>query len=1034
MPRTEKPTHEINFEDAIEACLLEHGGYTKGDSQQFNAELAFDTKTLLSFIKETQGQVYNKLTESYGTTIDTSLVKRIAGECDQRGMLDVLRNGVQDRGQMLKLAYFQPPTRLNPDAEKLYAQNQLMVMRQVYYDLTNKKSIDLLLLLNGLPIATVELKNPFTGQRNTNAIRQYIKDREPTAKTPLLQFKKRALVHFAVDTDEAYMTTKLEGSETFFLPFNTGNHGSKGNPDDHHYQTGYKTGYLWEQIWQRDSWIDIIQRFIHLHVSEDKDIDTGKITRKETLIFPRYHQLDATRKLVQDAQKNGAGKNYLIQHSAGSGKTNTIAWTAHQLACAHNIENKPLFNSVIVISDRRNLDKQLQDNIYQIEHKHGFVAKIDDDRTSSDLAKELNKGTKIIITTLQKFSYLMGKVNDLSHKNFAVIVDEAHSSQGSKHSGNLIKTLGAIPHQSEQWTEEDLLAASEKADQAEIEPPDLEDLILDEAKSRGKQPNISFFAFTATPKHKTLTAFGVVDADGNPQPFHLYSMRQAIEENFILDVLKHYLTYNTYYKLSKAITDDPELNEKKAKKEIARFMSLHPYNIAQKTEIMLEHFRQFTQKKINGRAKAMVVTPSRLHAVRYKLAFDKYILEKGYRDIKTLVAFSGHVEDPKMVDFNYTEAKMNGFSESELPHQFNTGEYQVLIVAEKYQTGFDQPLLHTLYIDKKLKDLKAVQTLSRLNRTTHGKNDTFILDFANTVDDIQEAFKPYFEQTRIDEPTDPNLLYTLSHRLHSAPVLRIEEINAFATIYFQPLAHQTKRDHGQLNRWIDPAVERYKKEYKARTTSVDAEIYTEEGEEFKSTLQQFIRLYSFLSQVIDWQDTGLERLYAYGRHLLSKLPYRHTGDIMQLDHDLELMSYRNEKTFEGSAALSVHQDAPVYGPSAVGTARTKQEVTTPLSIILDSINKQFGTNWTDQDKLLIDQIKGDLIHDEALTEMARVNSKIHFEQVFKEKARTAFIERHERNQQVITDFMSIPELSESLISVLMDEIYTIARASGASNQ
>ena len=558
---TGKPTSEKAFEDAIEAHLVAHAGYTKASNRQFDPELALDKHTLLAFLKETQSDTLDALKASYGSNLEDAVVKRIAAECDRRGLLDVVRNGVRDRGQHLHLSYFRPPTRLNPETERHYRQNRLTVMRQVRYDPDSKHTIDLLLSLNGLPIATVELKNAFTGQRTSHAIQQYIKDRVPTSKTPLIQFKKRALVHFAVDTDEAYMTTRLSGNKTFFLPFNTGNQGGKGNSDNHSYQTGYKTGYLWEAVWQRDSWLDIIHRFIHLYTEKS----TSKTT-KETLIFPRYHQLTAVRALIANTKDKGTGHNHLIQHSAGSGKTNTISYLAHQLASIHDAADCPIFNSVIVVSDRRNLDKQLQDTIYQVEHKKGVVAKIDDDRNSSDLADELNKGTKIIITTLQKFSFLLDKVQDLSARKFAVIVDEAHSSQGGRTAGHLRSVLGSTP-----------------LDQTEDEdPPDMEDLVLAEAQRRGPQPNINFYAFTATPKHKTLEMFGVPDATGHPHPFHLYSMRQGIEEGFIHDVLKHYTTYRTYYELSKAIEDDPEVDESKAKKAIARFVSLHPHNIAQK--------------------------------------------------------------------------------------------------------------------------------------------------------------------------------------------------------------------------------------------------------------------------------------------------------------------------------------------------------------------------------------------------------------------------------------------------------------------
>lgn len=1019
-----KPTTERDFEEAIEAYLLDHAGYTKAPNSQFDTALGLDPHTLVAFLRETQADTWDKLAASYGANAEAQIVKRIASECDARGLLDVIRNNVRDRGQTLKLAYFRPPTSLNPETEALYQQNRLTVMRQVYFDTDSKKTIDMLLSLNGLPIATIELKNAFTGQRTINAILQYIKDRVPTTKTPLLQFKKRALVHFAVDTDEVYMTTRLAGSHTFFLPFNTGSkgagqNGGKGNPTNHQYITGYKTGYLWEQVWQRDSWLDIIHRFIHLQTTETRDYATSKKRTRETLIFPRYHQLDATRKLLAATFNNGVGENYLIQHSAGSGKTNTISWTAHQLASLHSADNKPIYNTIVVISDRRNLDKQLQDSIYQIEHKTGVVAKIDEDKHASDLAQELNTGTKIIITTLQKFSFLMGQVKDLSGRNFAIIVDEAHSSQSGRSAGNLRGVLGgALGNRT--LNEEQILAAAEADDTQTPEPESMEDLIIAEAQSRGRQPNLSFYAFTATPKQKTLEMFGVMGSDGHPHAFHLYSMRQAIEERFILDVLQHYTTYKTYYQLSKAIEDDPEVDEKKAKRAIARFMSLHPHNIAQKVEIIVEHYRRFTSQKINGNAKAMVVTRSRLHVVRYKQAFDAYIQEKGYTDVKALVAFSGTVVDPDVEDLSYTEASINGISERELPQAFNTPEYQLLLVAEKYQTGFDQPLLHTMFVDKRLADLQAVQTLSRLNRTAPGKEDTFILDFANEVDEIQEAFKPYFEETVIAQPTDPNQLYTLDTKLKQAPVLRQLEMDEFAKVFFKPQAKQTKRDHGLLNKWIDPAVDRFNQAY---TAPQDHTILTDEGEAFKSTLQTYIRLYAFLSQIIDWQDVELEKLYAYGRYLLTKLPYRSGGGMMIIDHEVKLTAYRNEKTFEGNASLQVGETKPVYGPGEVGTSKHNEDKKTPLSTIIELINERFGTDWTQEDRLLFDQISGDMVQDEVLVEQARVNSKEQFRQVFTNQVMMAFIQRQGRNEKIVNEFMANEEVRTLVINALLDDVY-----------
>lgn len=1028
-----RPTQELHFEEAIENWLVSHSGYETVSNQQYDAELAFDPTTMIAFIKATQPAVYDALSASYGKQVDDMVVRRIASECNNRGLLDVIRNGVRDRGQLVRLAYFKPASSLNPETEALYQQNRLTVMRQVYYDLGSKNSIDMVLFINGLPIATVELKNQFTGQNWSHAVKQYKKGRVPTLKTPLLHFKKRALVHFAVDTDEAYMATKLAGDSTFFLPFNTGTSsegqgGGKGNPDTHNYQTGYKTGYLWEQIWERDSWLDIVHRFVHLQVKEEKDPATGKVKTKETMIFPRFHQMDAVRKLVAVTRRDGIGESRLVQHSAGSGKTNTISWAAHQLASLHDENNQPMFNSVIVISDRRNLDKQLQDNVFAIEHKHGVVEKIDDGKHASDLAEALNTGVKIIITTLQKFSFLLDKVNDFSDKTFAVIVDEAHSSTGSKHTGNLKKALGAIPRKAGESIESHMAAvfAAAAAEDGKLEEePSIEDLIGDDARSSGKQPNISFFAFTATPKHKTLTLFGTPDSEGFPRPFHLYSMRQAIEEGFIHDVLKYYTTYKTYFKLTKAVADDPEVDEKKAKRAINTYLSLHPTNLAQKTEIMVEHFRKFTRPKIGGKAKAMVVTKSRLHAVRYKQEFDNYIGKHGYTDVKALVAFSGSVDDPDLQEISYTESEMNGFSDKELPSKFATPEYHVLIVAEKYQTGFDQPLLHTMFVDKKLGDVKAVQTLSRLNRTTGGKKDTFVLDFENTVDDIVEAFQPYYEITTVDEPTDPNILYNFDSRLRAAPVLRQLDIDEFAKVFFKDPAKQNKRDHGKCNQWIDPAVSRYKAEYRDHSIT-EYEAYTDEGEAFKSNLRSFVRLYSFLSQVVDFVDPDLHKLFAYGGMLLTKLPYRSNGGSINLDEEVALESYRLEKTYDGSGILEINEDAPVYGPSEVGTGGGKEDHTSRLSEIIKVVNDKYGTDWTDEDRLLFEQIAGDMAANETLAEKMRANTKEQVKPVFEAEAMNAFVNRHGRNEKIVADFMQDANMRRLIISALLDDVYSRA--------
>lgn len=749
---------ERAFEAAIEHHLLSSAGYSLGNPASFNRELALDPTSFLAFVKDTQPETWQSLEKLHGSSTETVILDDLTKALDgQAGALSVIRHGFKCFGKLIRAAHFAPAHGMNPESQRLYEANRLTITRQLHYSTKHENSIDVVLSLNGLPIVTAELKNPLTAQTVEHAKRQYQTDRDPRER--IFEFKRRSIVHFAVDPDVVWMTTRLDGTKTHFLPFNKGNGTGSGNPDN---PNGYKTAYLWEEVWQRDSLLDIIGRFVHLQVTE-KTVGGKKVT-KETMIFPRYHQLVAVRGLVADARAKGVGQNYLIQHSAGSGKSNSIAWLVHRLASLHDEQDAKVFDSVVVITDRLVLDRQLQDTIYQFDHKQGVVKKIDED--SEQLAASLSNATPIIITTLQKFPFVAAKVGELPERRYAVVIDEAHSSQSGEAATELKGVLaGSIIKRQ----------AKEEADAQGL--TDSEEEILKTMAKRGRQPNISFFAFTATPKYKTLEVFGRPGPDGKPQPFHLYSMRQAIEERFILDVLKNYTTYKTYYRLIKAIEDDPEVSKSKAAKALARFMSLHPHNIAQKTEVMLEHFRTFTRHKIAGRAKAMVVTGSRLHAIRYKQEFDRQIKEKGYKEIKTLVAFSGTVTDPDAPGVTYTEPEMNRDSEGrplrekELPDKFATEEYQLLLVAEKYQTGFDQPLLHSMYVDKRLDGIQAVQTLSRLNRTCPGKDETFVLDFVNDATDIQHAFKPYYEQTIIGEQADPRQLYELQAKLEPMQVI-----------------------------------------------------------------------------------------------------------------------------------------------------------------------------------------------------------------------------------------------------------------------
>jgi len=984
---------EKAFETAIEDSLLTNGGYSKADPKNFDRSRCLDPAVLIPFIQETQPKVWQGLENIHGADTETILLDDLAKAMDSQGSLNAIRHGFKCFGKLVRVAYFAPAHKMNPDIQRLYEANRLTVTRQLKYSTVNENSLDVVLSLNGLAVITAELKNPITGQTVEHAKHQYKNDRDPREK--IFDFKKRSLVHFAVDPDLVFMTTRLSGKATYFLPFNLGDGTGAGNPLPKD-RSKYKTSYLWEYVWAKDSFLDILGRFLHLQV-EEKNIGTKKI-RKESMIFPRYQQLDVVRKLEADAREAGAGKNYLIEHSAGSGKSNSIAWLAHRLSSLHDEQDKRIFDSVVVITDRLVLDQQLQNTIYQFEHKQGVVQKIDED--STQLADALMAGTPIVITTLQKFPFVTEKVGTLPDRQYAVIIDEAHSSQSGE-SATELKGVLASEH----------IRQQAQAEAEELGLPDYEEEILRTMAKRGRQPNISFFAFTATPKFKTLKVFGQPGADGKPEPFHLYSMRQAIEEGFILDVLKNYTTYKTYYRLIKSIEDDPEVDKRKAARALARFMSLHPHNIIQKTEVMIEHFRHFTRHKIGGKAKAMVVTSSRLHAVRYKEAFDKYIAEKGYADIHTLVAFSGTVEDPDVKNKSYTEVGMNlGIREKELPEKFTTGEYQVLIVAEKYQTGFDQPLLHTMYVDKRLSGIQAVQTLSRLNRTCPGKEDTFVLDFYNDTQEILDSFQPYYEQTCIGEDSDPRQLYDLQAKMDEQHIYYHEDIEGFCRIFFKNKLTQSPSDHAMINSFLDPAVARF------------SDLDEDSQEDFRGLLYTYRNLYSFLSQVIPYQDSDMEKLYTYIRFLIPKLPRRASGPKYDFDNEVALKYYRLQKISEGTIHLEPGVDSEVSGPTAVGTTKGESPQV-ELSQLIDIINERFGTNFKPADQLFFDQTKEEAVANEDLRQVAHANPYDGFHLVFRKVLEGLFIDRMEQNEGIFAKFMNDPEFKTVVEDGLGRQVY-----------
>ncbi len=778
-----------------------------------------------------------------------------------------------------------------------------------------------------------------------------------------------------------------------------------GTPKPHPKGRTYRTAYLWEEVLQRDSLLDLLARFLHLQI-EERRTEEGRKVKTEAMIFPRYHQLQAVRQMEASARMEGPGHNYLIEHSAGSGKSNTIGWLTHRLASLHNEQDQRVFDSVVVVTDRLVLDQQLQDTIYQFEHRQGVVQKIDEN--SKQLAEALESGVPIIITTMQKFPFVSRQLLKLAEergeqgngvlptRRCAVVIDEAHSSQSGEASTELKGVLGG----------EELRKEAEKR-AAEEGLADMAPLFRDMAK-RGRQANLSFFAFTATPKHKTLAVFG-----RNGQAFHRYTMRQAIEEGFIMDVLQHYTTYATYFKLLKACEDDPNVERKKAAKALARFLRLHPHNIAQKTEIMVEHFNAVTRHKIGGKAKAMVVTGSRLEAVRYKERFDRYIKEKGYA-IKTLVAFSGTVIDDQINDKTYTEEGMNnGIKEKELPEKFASSEYQVLLVAEKYQTGFDQPLLHTMYVDKRLAGIQAVQTLSRLNRMHPLKEDTFVLDFVNDRQEIQEAFKQFYEGAEMGEEVDPVRMYQIKADLDGTGVYLAEEVQRFCAIFFKPRERQSPSDHQAMNAALDPAVDRFR---------ALQESNEEEAELWRGKLQAFRNLYSFLSQIIPYQDSDLERLYTFLRHLSAKLPKRNSGPRYNFDDEVRLEYYRLQKISEGSISLKEGKVRPLDGPTEVGSGLVREEVVR-FSRLIDVVNERFGTDFSGADQLFFDQIMEAALADENLQQAARVNPADKFAIVFTHLLETLFVERIDQNEEIFARFMNEESFRKVIGAWMASKVY-----------
>jgi type I restriction enzyme R subunit len=946
-------TKEKHFEEHIVKYLTkipqpEFSEYTLKESSDYDRSLCLIPDDLIGFIKETQPHKYEALAVQYGAAVDTKIVERIAEELKKRKTLDVLREKVKDRGQILDLVYFKPIHNKTPEHQDGYEKNRLSVIRQLYYSKKNEKSIDIVLFVNGLPVITMELKNALTGQYLHHAIKQYIEDRDP--KEPLLEFK-RCLVHFAVSTEKVSMCTELKGKSTFFLPFNKALVNT--DPDD------YATAYLWKDVLRKDALLDLIQNYVNIQVSTEKYYDTKTKALKEktktALIFPRFHQRRAVQNLLGAVKKEGVGGKYLIQHSAGSGKSNTISWLAHRLSDFYqNPEDaKALYSSVIVVTDRRVLDKQIQDNIRQFEQVPGTVAYIDKNKSSQDLKLAIEQGKRVIITTLQKFPVISDVIAQNKDKTYAVIIDEAHSSQAGESARHLRKALS--------------LEESESSDGKE---KDIDEVIADEIKAKGDQANISFFAFTATPKPKTLELFGTI-RNGQKEAFDLYTMEQAIKERFIKDVLKNYMSWKRYYKLIKRTDiNDKEYEKKKTVRVLSSYVDLQDHAIEKKARIMIEHFVTQTQNEIQGKARAMLVTRSRLHAVRFKRKFDD-IMREMKLPYGALVAFSGTVTDAEIGE-DYTKENMNNLGgKIEVPDALKLPQHRILIVANMYQTGFDEPLLHTMFVDKRLGGSSTVQTLSRLNRTTAGKDSTMILDFVNDPEQVQEDFQTYYGSNymELDDQTDPNSLYDVQHKIEGFNIIYQNDIEAYAKLFF------TKGDHKEkLQPILNEVVNRYL-----------ADLDDDQQVSFKATIKSYVRLYRFLSQIITFTDVQLEKYYVFLSDLYKKLPANSSTLPTEVLEEIDLDSYKLQHQFTTNLQLESN-DAAMQGMTPGGGGKKEEEEIEWLTKIIKVLNETYGLELKEEDKVEFEKMRTNIYANvDLMSFFNTLNSKDNIQDKFNEE-------------------------------------------------
>ncbi len=915
-------TSEKDFQNEIIDHLVGKSGYEKRKTENYDKASCLDVELVLKFIQETQPREWNRFKKLYGDKAEEKFFIRLVKEIEGKGTINILRNGFKDVGCNFQLFYPKPNNKKNPDLFEKFEKNIFSVVDELEYEDREKGNrLDLVIFVNGLPIITIELKDTFS-QGVDRAINQYKKDRDPRER-----IFKNCFVHFAMSDEAIWMATKLAGDETRFLPFNK----ELVNPE---VKDDFKTSYLYKDILQIEKLSKLISNFIYLEQDEE--------TKEENYIFPRFHQLDCVNNLLRDSNP---GENYLIQHSAGSGKTKTIAWLAHGLMNKFDKGDERVYDIIIVISDRKVIDGQLQDQVKAFEKRRGVVEKID--KNSNQLKEALKNGSNIIVTTLQKFPFVLGELGDLEKRKYAVIIDEAHSSQTGI-SARKMKQVLAV---------KDLEEAEAVVEQEELE--DVEEELMNEIESSKRLKNVSFFAFTATPKNKTLEMFGIPEKDGKHyRPYHLYSMKQAIEEGFILNVLKYYLDYDTYFKLVKKVTEDKEYEEKKAKKLLRNFVEKHPHTVSKKVEIMLDHFMGSTLQKINGKARAMVVTRSRAHAVLYKKVFDRLIQEEGY-PIKTLVAFTGIVEDNGK---KYSENSMNDLPPKEtIEGAFEKEPYKILIVANKFQTGFDQPLLHTIYVDKQLNGITAVQTLSRANRIYKGKNDTLIVDFANLPDVIKKSFEPYYEDTYLEEPTDPHKLYDIEDKLKDFGIFDKNDIDTFVKSY------KKGEPQSRLHSILNPVVEEFKKKSK------------KDQVEFKKALRRYQNIYSFLSQLIPFSDIELEKLYIFNKFLMKKLPAINNPLPYAVMEDVDMDSYKI--TDKGLAQINLSSDGGLK-PISSTAGKYNEESSKKLSLIVKELNDTYGTKFSKDDKVFLNRVKDNLLSNRELMERMENNSKENVKAIF----------------------------------------------------